>query len=139
LLDNDGDGISNLDEYRQATNPNGSFTWDIDGDGVVKPLTDGLLNLRHLFGFTGDALINGAVDVNATRTTSADIEAYLNESALARDIDGDGEIKPLTDGLLLLRYLFDFRGETLTKNAVGINATRTQANDIETYMQSRMP
>ena len=35
LLDNDGDGISNLDEYRQATNPNGSFTCDIDGDGVV--------------------------------------------------------------------------------------------------------
>jgi len=31
----------------------------VDNDGVVAPLTDGLLVLRHFFGFTGTALTQG--------------------------------------------------------------------------------
>ena len=34
---------------------------DIDGDGESKPLTDGLLLIRYLFGFSGDSLISGAI------------------------------------------------------------------------------
>jgi DNA-binding beta-propeller fold protein YncE len=52
--------------------------YDIDGDGSVDPLTDGLLLLRYSFGFTGPTLITGAVDlVNCTRCTAAAIEAFL--------------------------------------------------------------
>jgi DNA-binding beta-propeller fold protein YncE len=52
--------------------------YDIDGDGELDPLTDGLLLVRFLFGFTGNALINVAVDlVNCTRCTAAAIEAYI--------------------------------------------------------------
>ena len=40
-------------------------------------LTDGLLTLRYLFGLEGDTLINGAVAVDATRTTAEEIEAHL--------------------------------------------------------------
>ena len=36
---------------------------DIDGDGESKPLTDGLLLIRYLFGFSGDSLISGAIGV----------------------------------------------------------------------------
>ena len=32
------------------------FTLDVDGNGEATPLTDGLLILRHQFGFTDDAL-----------------------------------------------------------------------------------
>ena len=42
---------------------------DVDGDGEVEPLTDGLLILRNRFGFTGATLVAGAVDV--TRTAPA--------------------------------------------------------------------
>ncbi len=35
------------------------------------------------------------------------------------DVDGDGALAPLTDGLLLLRYLFGFSGATLTTGALG--------------------
>jgi DNA-binding beta-propeller fold protein YncE len=53
-------------------------SYDIDGDGQTEPLTDGLLLLRYLFGFTGATLVSGAVDVvNCTRCTAAVIEAYL--------------------------------------------------------------
>ena len=33
--------------------------------------------MRYGFGFTGDALTDGAIGEGATRTTSEDIEVYL--------------------------------------------------------------
>ena len=51
---------------------------DIDGDGETEPLTDGLLALRWLFGFTGATLTTGAVDLSdCTRCNAAMIEPYL--------------------------------------------------------------
>jgi phosphoheptose isomerase len=51
---------------------------DIDGDGETGALTDGLLVLRYLFGFTGATLVAGAIDAaNCTRCDAAAIEAYL--------------------------------------------------------------
>ena len=50
---------------------------DIDGNDDVSALTDGLLALRYLFGLTGDALISGVIASDATRTTSAEIEAHI--------------------------------------------------------------
>ena len=38
-----------------------SSTFDIDDDGDLDALTDGLLILRHLFGFSGSTLTEGAV------------------------------------------------------------------------------
>jgi hypothetical protein len=51
---------------------------DIDGNGSVGALTDGLLVLRYMFGFTGLTLVSGAFDlVNCTRCNAPTIEAYL--------------------------------------------------------------
>jgi hypothetical protein len=50
---------------------------DIDGNGTTEPLTDGLLVLRYLFGFSGTALTSGAVGPGCTRCTPAAVLAYL--------------------------------------------------------------
>ena len=50
------------------------------------------------------------------------------------DVDKDGETKALTDGLIILRYLFGFRGESLTQNALGEDAVRTQPTEIIDYL-----
>jgi len=50
---------------------------DIDANGQVDALTDGLVILRYMFGYSGDALLNGAIGEGATRTTAAEIEDYL--------------------------------------------------------------
>jgi hypothetical protein len=50
---------------------------DVDGDGAVAPLTDGLLVLRFMFGFRGAALINSAVGPNCTRCTAPAIESWI--------------------------------------------------------------
>jgi len=39
---------------------NADFDLDIDDDGKTEALTDGLLIIRYLFGFSDDALVAGA-------------------------------------------------------------------------------
>ena len=51
---------------------------DVDGDGSALALSDGVLALRFLFGFTGDPLTAGAVGDDCTRCEAEEIEAYLN-------------------------------------------------------------
>ena len=86
----------------------------------AQPLTDGLLVIRHLFGFSGDSLTSGAVSGEAgQRCLRQRLRGYLTDAESQLDIDGDGESKPLTDGLLLIRYLFGFSGDSLTSGAIG--------------------
>ena len=102
-------------------------------------LTDGLLVIRHLFGFSGDALTSGAVASDANRDAPEVIASYLNEADSQLDIDGDSESKPLTDGLLLIRYLFGFSGGSLISGAIGEDAERGTAEEVEAYIEERVP
>ncbi|MBT3426699.1 MAG: DUF1588 domain-containing protein [Gammaproteobacteria bacterium] len=113
-----------------------TFTLDVDGDGAQEPLTDGLLVIRHLFSFTDQALILGAVNEAGTRTDALDISAYLEANEAALDIDANGEVDPLTDGLMVIRYLFGFTSTTLTQSAVASDANRTSSEAIEAYLAS---
>ena len=144
--DDDGDGVSDAQEAVDGTDPlsrfsckTGCFSFDVDENLEAKPLTDGLLVIRHLFGFSGDSLTSGAVSGGANRGSSEAIATYLKDADSQLDIDGDGEAKPLTDGLLLIRYLFGFSGESLISGAIGTEATRKTAQEVEAYIQDRVP
>ena len=117
------------------------FNLDIDGNGATDALTDGLLAMRSMFGFSGSALVSGAIGTGATRNTAAEIALFLGRGTgnLALDIDGNGTIDALTDGLLIMRYLFGFRGTALTNGAVASNATRASDAAIEAYLASLLP
>jgi hypothetical protein len=65
--------------------------------------------------------------------------AYATANGHFGDIDGNGQADALTDGLMLLRYLFNLRGNALISGAVAGDATRTTATDIEAYIVSLMP
>ena len=117
-------------------------TLDVDGSAPgskYDALTDGLLNIRYLFGLTGTSLTNSALGSTATRLDGAAIKAYLDTFGLAGDIDGNGRVDALTDGLLVIRYLFGLRGASLIANAVDPAATRKTAAEIEAYLQTLMP
>ena len=137
---NDGDGVSDVQEAADGTDPmdrnscSGCFNLDIDVDGVTAALTDGLLVLRHLFGFADSSLIDGAMTDSATRIEPAAIATYLETNLGQIDIDADGKTEALTDGLLLLRYLFGFDGDALIQGAVAESATRTTAEEIREYI-----
>ena len=142
----DSDGFTDEEELADGTDPlnrfscrSGCFSFDVDESLQAQPLTDGLLVIRHLFGFSGDALTSGAVASDANRDASEVIASYLTEADSQLDIDGDGESKPLTDGLLLIRYLFGFSGDSLVSGAIGTDATRNTAEAVEAYIKERIP
>lgn len=59
---------------------NASCVLDLDGNGTVDALTDGIMLLRAFFGLSGTSVTNGALGAGATRTTWAEIRVYLNSN-----------------------------------------------------------
>ena len=114
-------------------------TLDIDNSGHYDALTDGLLVLRYLFGLSGAALTNSALAAGAKRTDPVDVATYMNNIRPLLDVDANGQADALTDGLLLLRYLFGLRGNALIAAAIGPGAARNTAPLVEAYLQSVMP
>ena len=112
---------------------------DVDGNGQYDALTDGLLVLRSMFGLDGSALISGTVASNATFTSATDIEAQIQNLGILVDIDGNGQIDALTDGLLMLRYLFGLEGDVLIAGVVAQNAKRVTAAEIEAHLAGLTP
>ena len=53
------------------------------------------------------------------------------------DIDGDGMSTALSDGLLIIRHLFGFQGDSLIASALASGAEVTSANDIGAVIESR--
>jgi hypothetical protein len=97
------------------------------------------LIIRYLFGLTGASLTNSALDSTATQTDPTAIKGYLDDIRPALDIDGSGRSDALTDGLLIIRYLFGLRDPALIAGAVDPLATRKTVVEIEAYIQSLMP
>jgi len=130
--DDDKDGFSDLVEIEANTDPRNPYLcpddclrFVFDYDGKTGALTDGLIVIRHLFGFTGQGLTGGALSSTARFDQSA-IEQFLKAAEPMLDIDGDSKSQALTDGLLLIRYLFGFEGDALFNGATSLEATRTR-------------
>ena len=85
-------------------------TMDFTGDGVVDS-TDALLMMRHMMGtFPGDAITQGIPNIPDVEGLRHKIMSSMEQSnALAGgrrvDIDGDGLINPLSDGLAITHYI----------------------------------
>ncbi|MDJ0531928.1 MAG: S8 family serine peptidase [Xenococcaceae cyanobacterium MO_207.B15] len=114
------------------------FNLDIDGDGQIGALSDGIMVVRYMFGdaFSGDALTEGAISPNATRTTD-EIRDYLQEATdeLALDIDGDIQIGALSDGIMVVRHMFGdaFNGDALIEGAISPDAIYN-LDQIQSYL-----
>jgi len=108
---------------------------DLDDDGRLDPLTDGLIILRALFGY--DNVSAGAVSIDSPIAgDDTEIKALFESRKPLFDVDGDGEVLPLNDGLMILRFMFGYRGDDLINGSVGANASRSTANEILTYFET---
>ena len=61
-------------------------------------------------------------------------EPGTTKPATHAHVDGDGEVKPATDALLILRYSFGFREATLITGAVDADCTRCDVTSIEVFL-----
>ena len=114
-----------------------SFHLDIDDNGKVEALTDGLLIIRYLFGFTGEDLVDGAIGSGANRDNPDEIADWIETGILEGhlDIDDNGAVTPLTDGLLIIRYLFGFTGGDLVMGATDPAGGRISPDEIVDYIE----
>lgn len=93
-------------------------------------LKDGVLLARYLKGLRGSALVDGI----AESENITELEAKLATSANQLDIDGDGNVTVDQDSMLLIRYMMDMRGESLTEGVVSTGASRTHPIEIELFL-----
>ena len=113
-----------------------SFNLDIDDDGKTDALTDGLLILRHMFGYSDEILVVGVVSGDANRTSPEVIQTYLISNEDKLDIDGSGSVDALTDGLLILRDLFGYSNSALVTGVISDSGTRTTSASIIDYIST---
>jgi hypothetical protein len=135
--DQDNDGVTALDEFLAGSIPSGSI--DIDGNGQYDALTDGLLLLRGMFLLSGDSLISDAVASDAVYKTSDEVASRIDMLGDLVDIDGNGSVDALTDGLVILRYLFNLRGDVLINDVIASDATVKTAEDVEAKIEQLIP
>jgi uncharacterized delta-60 repeat protein len=91
---------------------------------------DGVLAIRYLLGYTGNALTDGALGANPGRTAQQ-IESHFAQLKTdgKLDVDGDGEANALTDGLLILRAMLGLSGDALVAGAR--NASHPNVRDAK--------
>jgi len=140
LIDTDGDLVDDRDapvEDANDTERLGKYALvaDINGDGVVDALTDGILMLRHAFGMSPDKIIEGAVTESSIRNTAEEVIEYLEDPRVQKllDFNNDGSVDALTDGLLFMRAAFGTtKSERLTEDLLldGDDATKVMDNLI---------
>jgi hypothetical protein len=113
---------------------------DADGNGTADALTDGILMLRYLFDPAGAWNYSDALGSSATRTNRTAIKSFLDGGvAGVLDVDGNGSADALTDGILILRYLFDPAGQWNYSDALGSGATRTNRAAIRAFLDQFNP
>lgn len=89
-------------------------TLNVDANDSITAKTDAMLAARYILGMRGNALVEGVLGANPGRTTQQ-IEDHL--ASLNLDVDGDGQTRATTDGLLLIRAMLGLSGNALTAGA----------------------
>ena len=128
-----GPGYNELTDYR-VTN------LDIDGNGTASLGSDGVLLLRYLYNLRNDKLIVNAVEPSCVRCDATAIQDYIAKVKDAiYDVDGSGTVDLGSDGVIILRYMYNLRNEKLIDSAIGNNATRQTATEIQDYISPLIP
>lgn len=106
------------------------FSLDVDADGDITALSDGLMIIRKLFGgaFSGDALTDKARNGTSALLNTQQIHDFITagmspldgQTHALLDVDRDGQVGALSDGLMIIRHLFDgaFSGGALIDKAI---------------------
>ena len=133
--DTDSDGVG---DNADAFPSDASKTVETNSDGTSD--NNAVLNDPSSFGLITiddkDSAVASAIESQISACTEAPASCGID---LSIDVDGDGYVEPLTDGLLIIRYLLGFSGDSLIDGAVGGDATRTTPTEIEDYIKTRLP
>lgn len=106
---------------------------DISADGNVVSEDDVWMTLAGLLD-QDNSLIKDALAGGGLESSMSESGDRVRALAGKLDIDGNGVESLYSDGLLIARYKVGLRGNSLIKDAVAANASRTSAAEIEAYL-----
>ena len=113
-------------------------TPDVNGDGKVDIAGDGIFVLKALFGMNQESdyvsLAHACADLSYPQSLS---KIQSAKTSLDWDLDGDGSVLPLTDGLLMLRMMLGIYGQALVAGATNPAGLRQDSNQIVNYFYNR--
>ena len=111
------------------------------GNGDPNPFRDGIIIVRFMLG-QPDANLEDPILIpdDATRTTGAELNAFLTAAGNALDVNGDGEVNPFQDGILIVRFLLGQPAANLEDPAlIPAGSTRTTGTEILAYLETLLP
>ena len=119
-----------------------SYADPVEKSWPSQPLPLELVKL--LFTVKDDAPV-GPTNVNVTNIAGHTGYGFVGNGSVIDihrcnlDVDGNGAADGGTDGIMLIRYLFEIRGDALINEAVAPDCTRCTAEDIEAFLLSFIP
>lgn len=114
--------------------------WDVAQPITIRGVNDSLTDGSRSYGITiNTSSIDAAFDGLTEELTAVNLDGTGLMQFQSIDIDGNGQFDALTDGLLIMRYLFGFRDSSLVEGAIGPNSGRDSAADIQDYLSTLMP
>jgi len=135
----DNDCIEDLVELQNGLDPFVANI-DIDNDGIPNAEdtdNDNDGQADHFDGRPFDPLEQFDTD-NDGYTALEEYEAGTIPLKVL-DIDGNGSFDALKDGLIILRFAFGLKGEALIQGALASGSLRTDAAEVEAYLNSLVP
>ena len=112
-----------------------SCNLDVDNNGLIEPLTDGVAIVRRMMGFTASAL-DGLAGACAANTTGA---AIFNATSSNYNVTGGAATLAATDGSVIVRAMSRRTGTDVT-NGLGLSgelgATNTTWPSIQSWLNN---
>ncbi|TAG45786.1 MAG: hypothetical protein EAZ30_14785 [Betaproteobacteria bacterium] len=112
--------------------------WNVDANSITTSTSDGLMMIRRLRNLAGSELTNGAIGPNAGNNASA-IAQHIDANKANWDFNGDGIVDAASDGVIIARYLFGFRGQSLTAGIVRPELPGRSPAEIESLISQGCP
>ncbi len=119
--------------------------WDINGDGMISNI-DGNLIIRYLLGgkdniYETASTYGMKLNSESSRFKNDEITEYIRslEEDCLFDVDGDGIASPMSDGIMIARYLNATFTNDITINGDLVNkenATRQTEEEIREFLES---
>ncbi len=110
-------------------------TLGLDGNGDSDALTDGLIALGHAFGAPISQLADLAASGSPGQDTTTLAATLAEAETTFLDVDGNGALDALTDGLMVLGFLFGAPASQLVPFADPAG-DRTTAQSINDFLES---
>jgi hypothetical protein len=108
---------------------------NINGDAALSADIDGMLILRYMLGFRGDALIDGLTPLVGTRTTAGAIESFLAVQDFGVTVPAT-PMQATRDGFVIARFI---QGLLATAMIAGTDIPPADADDVRNLIQGWCP